>query len=211
MAKERLLGPKKAWQRWSAMRKAPRPDEFDDGQSEERHTISVPLNTLTVGNDIATLRDEDWNFRTLTMMVHAGMLRFSYAMPRMKPAGITNDGGDDAGQGDAVPVAASTPYAHVSIRHADHLHRDRFFQRYSQARANRVDADKRDVARLRALVDGTRSVHDLLRETYAIPKAKVLVPTTSGDCPKSRRDGRARHDRGFPILVRPSDTTIRDV
>ncbi len=205
MAKERLLRPKTAWDRWNAMRKAPRPKDFDDMESEKRHTISVPLNTLTVGNDVATLRDEDWNFRTLTMMVHAGMLRFSHALPR------TSAGDGDDEQDCTVTAAAQTPYAHVNITHTDHLHRDRFIQRYSRARARRTEADKRDVARLHALVDGTRSVHDLLRETYMIPKAKVTVPRTSGDCPKSRREGRARHDRGFPILVRPSDAPMSDV
>lgn len=203
MAKERLLLPDTAWVRWSAMRRAPRPPELAD-QSDEHHTISVPLNTVTAGNDVATERDEDWNFRTLTMMVHAGMLRFSYSLPREKlPRGAEDD--------DAVGGASTTPYAHVRIVHDDHLRRDRFVERFAAARAKRVDADRQDVIRLRALIDGARSVHDLLRETYAIPKARVVVPRTPGSCPRSRRERIARHDRGFPLLVRPADATRRDV
>jgi superfamily II DNA/RNA helicase len=211
MAKEVLLGPKKAWRRWNAMRTAPRPDGFEETQPDEHHTISVPLNTLTVGNDVATLRDEDWNFRTLAMMVHGGMLRFAHALPRSS-ASSAEDG--DASDGDttgAVAAAAPAAHAHVIITHIDHLREHAFSQRFSEARARRVAADKRDAERLNALIDGTRSVHDLLHETYSVPKARVTVPTTSGDCPKSRREGRARHDRGFPILVRPSGAPIRDI
>ncbi|WP_437991290.1 protein DpdF [Sorangium sp. So ce145] len=211
MAKRRFLRPKKAWRRWNAMRKAPRPAEFDDVTSEERHTISVPLNTLTEGNDIATLRDEDWNFRTLTMMVHAGMLRFSHAMPRPTPSGIGGDPGSDDEPGAAAAATTQTAYAYVAIIHTDHLDKDRFCERFARARAQRIAADEQDVARLHALIDGSRSVHELLRETYAIPAAKVTVPKTAGDCPTSRREGRVRHDRGFPDLVRPADAPARDV
>ncbi len=93
----------------------------------------------------------------------------------------------------------------------DHLDEDRFCQRFSQARSRRVTADRRDAARLQVLLDGKQSVHELLRETYTIPRAKIFVPSTAGDCPTSRRQGRARRDRGFPTLVRPSKVPKNDV
>ncbi|MDI1450817.1 protein DpdF [Polyangium sp. 6x1] len=205
MAYDRLLLPEKAWSRWGTMRRAPRPAELNDNASNESHTISVPLDTLAEGNDVATTRDEDWSFRTLTMMVHAGMLRFSHAVHRPS-SGVGGDAEREDAQG-----AARMPYAHVTITHTDHLDKDRFSERFSRARAQRVAADEQEVTRLRALIEGTRSVHDLLRETYAIPAAKVTVPKTAGDCPKSRREGRRRNEHGLPILVRPADAAVNDV
>lgn len=211
MAKKPFLHPETAWPRWNAMRKAPRPAGPEDAASQESHTISVPLDTLTAGNDIATLRDEDWNFRTLTMMVHAGMLRFSHTLPRLvaPDAGIDAKGDDE--QDATAGPAARRVYAHVTIAHEDHLDEDRFSERFGSARARRVAAAWQDIARLHALLDGARSVHELLRETYAIPDAKVTVPKMAGDCPKSRREGHAGHDRGFPDLVRPADAPAREV
>ncbi len=206
MAIEKLLLPETAWRRWTPMLRAPRLQDFDDRQSSG--TISIPLGTLTQGNDVLTERDEDWNFRTLTMMVHAGMLRFSHAMP---PSRSSFDHVGDGEEDNAVASSRTTPHAHITFVSTDHLDEDRFCQRFSQARSRRVTADRRDAARLQVLLDGKQSVHELLRETYTIPRAKIFVPSTAGDCPTSRRQGRARRDRGFPTLVRPSKVPKNDV
>jgi ATP-dependent DNA helicase RecQ len=212
MAEETLIGFEKAWDRWTAMRTDPQRRTTlgaADPDMPEREVLSVRLTALPPGYDVSSDRNRLWNLRTLAMMVHAKMLRFAHTFH----ARSSDVDGEGEGEDDEVEIATAelVPYAHVTIEHVDHLDAVRFAKRFDSTRRARLEADRKDVSRLHALINGTRSVHELLRETYTITQAGISIGRTPGDCPTSRRLGRSNQFVDLPRLVRPTNAPRGEV
>jgi ATP-dependent DNA helicase RecQ len=180
MAAETLIGHERAWDRWISM-----------SASAELVSDSIYrlfLNALVGDYDVNATRNEQWNLRTVAMMVRAGILRFNYALPQQSEA---PDGG---------PPAPFERCTYVSIVHV--CNQEEFEKRVQAARRAEVAADEKDIARLRALLSGKRKVSDLLCETYSIPNV-LQVPRVAGDCPVTRAQGTSSHVPATAVGVKP--------
>lgn len=168
MANEALIGHELAFGRWNAMFTDPR--RTNDGDTHQ-----IPLDALTPGYDVHSERNRQWNMRTLVMMVQAGMLRFSYSST---PApSETPTPAPDPDRGATGNPAPPSPTAYVSILEPDHDMQERFDELFTATRNLRRASDQKDAARVLALARREKSVQDLLRETYSVPHADIVVPT----------------------------------
>lgn len=190
MARQTLIGHDKAWHRWKSM--------WSSAQPMSSGCFRVSLAALAGEYDVNSGRNENWNLRTLAMMVRAGILRFTYSLT------------DTPADGDEATARDPTPHAYVAILDLAHHDERTFEQQFMRSRAAEKNCDEQDVMRIRELLGGIRSVHELLRETYEIPAADVFVPKTAGDCPVSRRTAAASHVPTVARCIRPREAFVRE-
>lgn len=170
LANETEITANRGLQRWRAMRDYQREGYPDD-------VLGVSLDALPSGYTISTQRNRAWNFKTLLRMARAGFIEFA-SMPdpdRETAENMTEADWDQR-------------RARVGVRITDQGQDDErvWASRFEQKRESAKELRKATVAGFRRLLDGTESMHDIFRRTYAVPEYGISVAAGSGDCPYTR-------------------------
>ncbi|MEH0972209.1 protein DpdF [Micromonospora sp. CPCC 205546] len=190
MARERLIGPDLAWQRWQSMRNGRwLGDELTVDLRAEHAGVTYPASDANIY----------WNVQTLSAMSRAGMIRRRWPTPQEVPA----DASDDEMEAffDTQRTAATIELVHSDIDDAT-----RFAQRLTQGRRSTLTASDAALTAATTLVRGLNEcTNRYLARRYRLEDEdgnQFPVTVACGGCPHCRRTGR------LPTRARASNTLV---
>jgi superfamily II DNA/RNA helicase len=179
LSEARLIGPKKAWKRWVAMRGG-----AAGGGGVGGDMLDVDLNAAT--EDVTfpwSKGNRYWNTQTLTAMDRAGMIALRWP----QPADIPWDADDDA-INDA--FAAQRTTLQVQVVHGN-LSESVFQSRFAQSRAGTHAASNASLSAATALLEEPGvCVNRFLAAHYSLTSGADTHPAARqcGGCPRCRSE-----------------------
>lgn len=179
LAKTRLLGLDRAWDRWSALHNSAQfvPDRDDH--------LRVRLDEMP-----PDLRQENevnraWNIRLLTLMARAGLIRLAtqqLELPEREPEE------SDIAYDKRCYQALNRAFGEAVVHAPTSIEKRTFEERVAAARSRAKDNDRRDHARLQDLLHVRRPFNEVFAETYTLQLGTRRVEPLAfgGQCPRTR-------------------------
>lgn len=162
--------------------------------------FQVPINVSPSYNldlDASSIRNQDWNVRTLTLMSRARLIDID-----AEPPPQTEDGEDFQ---QAVEEYKS--YRTIHIRDEQHLQLETWEVKFEPARTQRQDWARHSFSLMNEALRPKRCFSDIFSEAYSIPKRdlphrrRVHVEQSCGGCSACRNEGVEPFVGGTPLPV----------
>ena len=163
--------------------------------------FQVPVNILPPYNldlDSASIRNQDWNIRTLTLMSRAGLLEIDAEPPPQR----TNFDSEEVYK-KALEYYRSLRA--VRILNDAHLYPETWHQLVEPARNQRQQWADRSLKLMREALQTRRCISEIFSEAYSIParesprRSRVHVERSCGGCPVCRKQGVEPFAGGIPL------------
>ncbi|MFG2056896.1 protein DpdF [Micromonospora sp. NPDC048930] len=190
MARERLIGPDLAWQRWQSMRNGRwEGDELTVDLRADHAKVTYPASDANIY----------WNVQTLSAMSRAGMIKRRWPVPQNVPPDASDDEVETLF--DAQRTAAT-----IELVHSDLDDATAFAQRFTKSQRSTLMASYAALTAATTLVLGLdECTNQYLARRYRLEDEdgnQFPVTAACGGCPYCRRTGR------LPRLTRARETLL---
>ncbi|PSN16989.1 hypothetical protein C7293_00220 [filamentous cyanobacterium CCT1] len=170
-------------QRWQEMFSRKR--SLPDGRFQVPINVPPPYN---IDLDASSIRNQDWNIRTLTLMSRAGLISIDAEPP---PQRSQFDSEEDFKQA----IEKYSSYRTIQIRDEQHLQTEVWEEKVEPTRNQRQQWAYHSFNLMKEALRSKRCLSDIFSEAYSIPsrseppRRSVAVERSCGGCPFCRNKG----------------------
>lgn len=192
LAKERLIGIDRGFERWEAM--------WVRNREAGELTYVVSLDDRPADITESGVRNASWNLRTLVLMARARLITFAaHPPPLLERLPDEEEAAFEKRRRKAVRRFSREVAIRISdSRHGDRLHWDRSVA--NTRRSLRAD-DEKGIRLVEELRDLRRPLNDVFRDVYTLEDPLVSPPRLAGSCPVTRQLGTVSYRCADPELI----------